>query len=169
MLCDHCKKHEAVVHITKIENGRRTDIHLCADCAGKQSPFGSDGESNIVDNDFFRKMAYPDHHGRYGEELRCNSCGTTYEEFNRNGKFGCPDCYETFEEEATPLLRRIHGHGRHVGKVPERGSGVFRTETQLKRLRQHLQKLIAAEAYEDAATVRDEIRALEQQRGGKEG
>ena len=106
MLCDHCKKHEAVVHITKIENGRRTDIHLCADCAGKQSPFGSDGESNIVDNDFFRKMAYPDHHGRYGEELRCNSCGTTYEEFNRNGKFGCPDCYETFAEEATPLLRR---------------------------------------------------------------
>ena len=34
MLCDQCKKREAVVHITKIENGRRTELHpVCRMCA----------------------------------------------------------------------------------------------------------------------------------------
>ena len=91
------------------------------------------------------------------------------DEFNRLGKFGCPDCYEAFKEEIPPLLRRIHGHSKHVGKVPNRGTGVFRTATHVKRLRQHLQKLVQEERYEEAAKVRDEIRALQRQLpdGGK--
>jgi protein arginine kinase activator len=106
-------------------------------------------------------MAYPDFQNTDEEEPRCASCGMTYSEFNRTGKFGCPDCYESFKEEITPLMRRIHGHSKHAGKVPNRGSGVFRTVTQIKRLRQHLQKLVREEQYEQAAQVRDEIRALQ--------
>ena len=98
MLCDACKKREAVVHIVKIENGRRTDLHLCAACAKKQTNFSNFRDLNIIDNDFFRKMAYPDYQGRSGDEPRCASCGMTYSEFNRLGKFGCPDCYEAFQE-----------------------------------------------------------------------
>lgn len=36
MLCDSCKKADAVVHLTKIENGKRTELHLCAACAKKE-------------------------------------------------------------------------------------------------------------------------------------
>lgn len=173
MLCDQCKKREAVVHITKIENGRRTELHLCAACARKQGNFADYADFNIINNDFFRKMAAPDYADQTGEELRCASCGMTYSEFNRLGKFGCPDCYGAFQEEILPLVRRIHGHTKHVGKVPNRGTGVFRTANQIKRLRQHLKKLVADERYEEAAKVRDEIRALERQlppaRPGKEG
>ncbi|KMO87109.1 helicase UvrB [Megasphaera cerevisiae DSM 20462] len=173
MLCDVCKKQEAVVHITKIENGQRTDMHLCAECAKKQSQFAAFNDFNIVDNDFFRKMAYPNYTGESADEPRCASCGMTYSDFNRAGKFGCPDCYEAFKEEIPPLMRRIHGHSKHVGKVPNRGTGVFRTVTQIKRLRQHLQKLVRDERYEEAAKVRDEIRVLQrqipQQDASKEG
>ena len=163
MLCDACKKREAVVHIVKIEDGQRTDVHLRATCAKRQSNFSNMRDVNIIDNDFFRKMAYPDYQGDRGDEPRCASCGMTYGEFNHVGKFGCPDCYEAFKEEIPPLLRRIHGHSKHVGKVPNRGTGVFRTATQVKRLRQHLQKLVQEERYEEAAKVRDEIRALQRQ------
>lgn len=163
MLCDQCKKREAVVHITKIENGRRTELHLCAECARKQGSLPDYSNFNIIDNDFFRKMAYPDYSGQAEEEPRCSSCGMTYSEFNRLGKFGCPNCYEAFREEITPLVRRIHGHTKHVGKVPNRGTGVFRTANQIKRLRQHLKKLVQDERYEEAARVRDEIRMLERQ------
>ena len=145
MLCDQCKKREAVVHITKIENGRRTELHLCAECARKQGSLPDYSNFNIIDNDFFSKMAYPDYSGQAEEEPRCSSCGMTYSEFNRLGKFGCPDCYEAFREEITPLVRRIHGHPKHVGKVPNRGTGVFRTANQIKRLRQHLKKLVQDE------------------------
>ncbi|MCH4178813.1 MAG: UvrB/UvrC motif-containing protein [Megasphaera sp.] len=161
MLCDICKKREAVVHITQIKDGQRTEIHLCAVCARKQNQISGYTDFNIIDNDFFRKMAYPDFQNTDEEEPRCASCGMTYSEFNRTGKFGCPDCYESFKEEITPLMRRIHGHSKHAGKVPNRGSGVFRTVTQIKRLRQHLQKLVREEQYEQAAQVRDEIRALQ--------
>ena len=40
MLCDMCKLTDAVVHITKIENGKRTELHLCAACAKKQGTLG---------------------------------------------------------------------------------------------------------------------------------
>lgn len=172
MLCDICKKREAVVHIASFENGRRTDLHLCAACAKTHSKLALFQDLNIINNDFFRKMAYPDYTGQSEEEPRCASCGMTYGEFNRSGLFGCPDCYEAFKEELPPLLRRIHGHTKHDGKVPNRGTGVFRTMTHIKRLRQHLQKLVQEERYEEAAKVRDEIRALQRMQpdtGGREG
>ena len=167
MLCDMCKLTDAVVHITKIENGKRTELHLCAACAKKQGTLGGDHALNIVDNDFFRKMAYADYEGPAADEPRCSGCGMTYSDFNRTGKFGCPKCYDAFNGEIRPLMRRIHGHARHVGKVPARGSGVFRTATHIKRLRQHLRKLVLAERYEEAAEIRDEIRALERHDDGE--
>lgn len=168
MICDLCKKREAVVYITKIENGKRSEIHLCAHCARKQGELGSLRDFNIIDNDFFRKMAYPAYEGDTETAPACTVCGLTYDEFNREGKFGCPACYEAFKEEVPPLMRRIHGHSKHVGKVPNRGTGVFRTATQIKRLRQHLQKLVQDERYEEAAKVRDEIRTLQQRMPPKE-
>lgn len=163
MLCDICKKREAIVYITKFEHGERTELHLCAQCAQKQGELDSFRDFNIIDNDFFRKMAYPSYQGEDAEEPVCTACGMTYSEFNRLGKFGCPQCYEAFKDELPPLMRRIHGHSKHVGKVPNRGVGVFRTATQIKRLRQHLQTLVQEERYEEAAKVRDEIRALQKQ------
>lgn len=162
MLCDACKKREAVVHIVKIENGKRTDLHLCAACARKQTSFTNFKDLNIIDNDFFRKMAYPDVPEKGQDEPRCTSCGLTYSEFNRVGKFGCPDCYEAFKEELPPLLRRIHGHSRHTGKVPSRGAaGSYPARGQIKQLQQRLKFLVREERYEEAAKVRDQIRALE--------
>lgn len=162
MLCDVCKKREAVVHITTFEHGHRTDMHLCVECANAQRSSNEFRGFNMIDNDFFRKMVYPDYDDPSKEEPQCTSCGMTYSEFNRLGKFGCPDCYTAFKDEIPALLRRIHGHCKHIGKVPNRGTGVFRTLTHIRRLRQHLDKLIHEERYEEAAHVRDEIRALQQ-------
>lgn len=162
MLCDVCKKRKAVVHITAFEHGQRTDMHLCAECANARRSCNEFRGLTMVDNDFFRKMIYPDYEDSSKEEPRCASCGMTYNEFNRSGQFGCPDCYTAFQEEIPALLRRIHGHCKHVGKVPNRGTGVFRTVTHIRRLRQHLEKLVREERYEEAARVRDEIRALQQ-------
>lgn len=162
MLCDVCKKREAVVHITTFTKGQRTEVHLCAECAKTQDEFKQLREFNIFDNDFFRKMAYPNTDASK-DEPRCTSCGMTYSEFNKEGRFGCPDCYEAFREETPALLRRIHGHSKHIGKVPNRGVGVFRTRTQIRRLQQHLERLVRDERYEEAAKVRDEIKALRRQ------
>lgn len=64
MLCDMCKLTDAVVHITKIENGKRTELHLCAACAKKQGTLGGDHALNIVDNDFSVRWLMPIMKGR---------------------------------------------------------------------------------------------------------
>ena len=120
MLCDACKKREAVVHIVKIEDGQRTDVHLCA-------PVPRDSQtSQICEMSILSIMIFPQDglsrlSGRSRHEPRCASCGMTYGEFNHVGKFGCPDCYEAFKEEIPPLLRRIHGHSKHVARCRTAG------------------------------------------------
>jgi protein arginine kinase activator len=36
MICQSCNQREANVHITKIINGVKTEMHLCDECAKKQ-------------------------------------------------------------------------------------------------------------------------------------
>ena len=37
MLCDSCHQKEAVIHMTQVVNGRRSERHLCRDCARKEN------------------------------------------------------------------------------------------------------------------------------------
>jgi len=146
MLCDSCKKADAVVHLTKIENGKRTELHLCAACAEKEGILINGKDIEAWGNNFFGKTATGD------DEVTVTSAVT--------GLFGCSACYTAFSEEIQPVLRRIHGHVRHVGKVPVCGTEVFRTKAHIKKLRRELKLMVAQENYEEAARIRDEIKAL---------
>ena len=107
MLCDHCHKNEATIHMTNIINNQKTEQHLCSTCAtelqqaGKLSPYSSFmndmWDNNFFTNDFFKNMVYPDNLLKAHQSKRCPQCGITYDEFNRVGKFGCGQCYETFD------------------------------------------------------------------------
>ena len=69
MLCDHCHKNEATIHMTNIINNQKTEQHLCSACAtelqqaGKLSPYSSFmndmWDNNFFTNDFFKNMVYP--------------------------------------------------------------------------------------------------------------
>lgn len=118
-----------------------------------------------MDEDFFRTMLYSESSGQDTNEPKCPRCGMTYSEFNRLGYFGCGDCYAAFADKLIPLMERIHGSSKHIGKVPNRGCGVFRTTNHIKRLRQRMQRYVQAEEFEEAAKIRDEIRALERGTG----
>lgn len=123
--------------------------------------FGSD----FFGDDFFTNMLYSDQMIHNSNERRCPQCGMTFSEFNHTGKFGCNQCYDTFLPEIEPLVKRLQGSLRYEGRVPSRGNGVFRTKHQIKRLRQELNKVIKAENFEEAAKLRDEIKALENSLG----
>ena len=42
MLCQNCKKRQATIHITRIINGRKVEMHLCAQCAAELGLTGED-------------------------------------------------------------------------------------------------------------------------------
>ena len=63
--------------------------------------------------------------------------------------------------ESLPLLRRLHGNQKHIGKIPARVGSHVRLKKDIERLREELQKKVAEEAFEEAAVLRDKIRKLE--------
>jgi protein arginine kinase activator len=91
----------------------------------------------------------------------CDGCGLTYSRFRETGRLGCARCYAAFDKELRPLIRRIHGEVRHVGKVPHREETGSDRDARIRRLNEDLERAIGAEEYERAAEIRDLIQELE--------
>lgn len=161
-LCQICRKREAKVHYTQIINGQKTDLYVCEQCAGA---YGVKIDLNslitgllgIDDEQMLSQRAV----------IRCDRCGMTVEDFNRTGKMGCSRCYEVFQEPMQELLTRIHGNTRHRGKIPVRFELRQKTDLRIEELRKELEECIRTENYERAAQIRDEIRFLTNERGGR--
>ncbi|MBX7103084.1 MAG: UvrB/UvrC motif-containing protein [Gemmataceae bacterium] len=92
--------------------------------------------------------------------LTCPTCGLKYMEFRREGRLGCPRDYASFRVGLEPILRKVHRSTRHVGKVPRRRQP-SEIDLSLLDLRQQLRRAVQAEAYEEAARIRDQIREKE--------
>jgi len=94
-------------------------------------------------------------------ELTCESCGTTYNEFRKNGILGCSECYENFNATLMPVIKRVQGNVEHIGKLPKKSGKGIMEKKRLIQLKEELQRVIAAEEYERAAELRDKIRELQ--------
>jgi protein arginine kinase activator len=171
MLCDDCQERPASVHITKINNNQKTEKHLCEACAEKAGELTFATDANFVFQDFLKGMMGGSPAGlpQQRNEAACPNCGLTYSDFGRSGKIGCGECYTAYGDRLEPLLRRIHGTGSHTGKVPRRGGGKLALRQRLRQLKSDLERHVSNEEYEQAAKVRDEIKALEGQINGEKG
>lgn len=172
MVCEDCHEREATVHITHIVNGEKSEAHLCDLCAQKRSQ--SQGPSPLGLQSFLKGLFDPETlfgagaapgTGVVPRPARCERCGLSLDDFRRLGQLGCAHCYEQFENQLQPVLRRIHGATSHRGKVPSRGNETVVLRRELERLRERLAAAIRREAYEEAATLRDRIHAVEARLG----
>ena len=99
--------------------------------------------------------------GRPGAEAQVPCVRDETQGFRPAGRLGCSRCYEVFEDRLEPLLRRIHGSDTHVGKAPAGTGERARIRRQLETLKRQLSKVVAEEAYEEAAELRDKIKEFE--------
>ena len=87
----------------------------------------------------------------------------TLHEFRAQGRLGCQDCYTTFAQHLGPLLLRMHQATQHKGRSP----GVDPAELELRQrtdaLREAMEVAIREEDYEQAASLRDRLEALERE------
>jgi len=164
MLCDICNKKEATVHLTEIINDKITKLHLCEDCAKEK---GAEMEEHFGLSDLLAGLA--DLGATVEPEVmgtaKCPSCGFTYQDFKKAGRLGCGDCYESFKKQLDPLLKRIHGSNRHVGKVPLTAGKTVKETKTLQELKMQLDRAIQAEEFEQAAKLRDKIKEMEKRSG----
>lgn len=166
MLCEECKKKPASVHLTKIVNNQKSELHLCEECARKKGEFYFTFEPNFSINNLLagllnNETGHSLPAGQPEAESRCPNCGLRYSDFRQIGRVGCSDCYREFAAKMQPLLRRIHGSGKHLGKVPQRGGKKMLRRREADRLREELAKCVQQEEYERAAQLRDRIKGLE--------
>jgi protein arginine kinase activator len=174
MLCDSCQKNEANVHVVKIINGKKTESNLCEACAAQfnQGLFMEQGHNllpGILGNMLGNVFAVQGPGIFSGEAATCPTCGTSFAEIVKSGKIGCGDCYQTFAAQLVPNLKRIQGGAAHVGKIPLRNGEQAVRRKNLGALKQALQEAIAAERYESAAEIRDQIKDVEKTIAGKGG
>lgn len=176
MECSRCKQREATIIETLIVFGKVIEKHLCEECA-REIGIGTQSHVPLPELVSTLVKAMPSQAGQ--AMLACSVCGLTYARFKQTGLLGCAHCYRAFEEKLGPLIERAHeGATHHVGKIPRgalersRQGGPERLEMllgsakerqeRLAALQRQLELAVEAEHYEQAASIRDEIRKLDE-------
>jgi protein arginine kinase activator len=160
MKCQRCPQ-AATLHITEIVSEDQVEeMHLCEKCAHEylyepqQKQAGKSAAPSLEEGDEPAVM-----------NRECEVCGIKFVDFRNTGRLGCPHDYVCFKRQLEPLIVNIHGETAHTGKRPRRGAGGTESQTELIRLRRKMKEAVAAEDYEEASRLRDEIRRVENSSG----
>jgi protein arginine kinase activator len=155
MKCHHCDK-QATVHLTQILNGQMHKMDLCESCAQAK---GVTNPENLSISNLMDKVELEV--DTSGTSMVCESCGITHQEFKKGGRLGCEACYHVFRPVLDPLLDGMHAGTRHLGKVPAGSESRIHLEQSIGVLKKKLQDAVEKEDFEEAASLRDELRDLQ--------
>ncbi len=173
IFCDECRKNIATVFLTKISGSEVSKVQLCENCAGKMEE--ATKAANLI---AFLPQILTDLEGMddqlvdevlSGELIECESCGTSYNDFQKMGFLGCRECYRAFGEPIGQVILEFQEAEEHLGKMPGKASRGARLRKKLIELERSLERSVAEEEYEAAATVRDQIRKIESSLNGEAG
>lgn len=161
MKCESCGENEAKFHYTKIFNGNIEEKHLCEECATNDYDFDFDFDNHFSMNKLFAGLIDSSVESNTDENtLKCEKCGQTYSEFKSKGKFGCDECYITFKDKLDSLIRGIHGHNHHKGKIPKHSSEHIFLKREKDNLKKDLEGAVKEERFEKAAILRDKLKNI---------
>jgi len=127
MKCQECDN-QATVHLTHIVQGKKQVINLCQECAEKKEILKQQ-ELNLS---AILQTVIGQHIGQQTDELSrltCPCCGIKYMEFKAEGRLGCPQDYEVFQQaleaaaDAHPPRTPAHRQGAAARRHPEGPAG----------------------------------------------
>lgn len=156
--CSECKK-KATVRYTEVIEGISNRVVMCADC-----PFLIKKLSGNTDSETVAHSTDAD--------LCCGHCATTLDVVRTGSLLGCSECYDIF---ATPLTQEFikaeklpekicdqalrDSINLHQGYSPGEAKEIS-PSMRLLALNEALNETLSKEDYEQAAWLRDQIRAL---------
>lgn len=169
MKCEKCGEKEATFFYEENINGEKHSYHLCSTCAEEVGLIAK--SKTTVAEELFSPL-FPAGYGSFIGDIfglpqdlgiqakKCEGCGSGWHMIAKSGKVGCPRCYGTFEEELERSIRSIHGNVTHVGRAPAKDLAAREQKNRMANLKSALKAAIEAENFEEAARLRDEIRAI---------
>ncbi len=164
--CNECKK-PISVRYTEIVGEKITRTVMCADCPhlekrlhGSVPQKATEGELRVT-------------------ALACGNCSTSLESIRMGHLLGCSECYDVFADVLIEDLlkeKRISRHltsnkktqPLHIGRTQGEITEVSPT-LRLIALNEALDETLIREDYEQAALLRDQIRALKVKAEHEEG
>ena len=156
--CGECKK-TIVIQYTEIIGDSITHTSMCADCPELQKRLYGMNPSETVASQT----------GTF-TGLACGNCGTTLEEVKRGHSLGCAECYSVFEDTLINELQASHAipsryfsakksSSFHIGRSPGENLSI-NLSSKILALNEALKETLTREDYEQAAWLRDQIKAL---------
>jgi protein arginine kinase activator len=146
------------VFLTQILEGKMHKVNLCEACSKEK---GVQDPTSFALADLLLGIGAAEEIEKGAPAKKCPVCGFTQADFKKTGRLGCSECYVTFAEGLGSLLKAMHKGTEHVGKLPERAQRTIALSRRMRALSENLQKAVADENYETAASLRDQIKKLE--------
>jgi protein arginine kinase activator len=156
--CSECRKPIAF-HYTEVVGTSITHTCMCADCPELQRRLHGTPPKSAEKETQELKTG-----------LACGNCGTTLEALRVGSPLGCSECYQVFDDM---ILPEIAAAGKlpvrlgvakktipiHIGRAPGE-SKELNPSLRLLALNEALNETLKREDYEQAAWLRDQIKAL---------
>ena len=166
MLCEACHKNNATVFYRQSVNGNSSERHLCADCAKKENllqdgVFAGFGNIGNFGNAGFGALGEMN---RMMERLwREPFAGIASLPFGglRERVGDAPVNYENLREGLQPFFEKEETGAAPAEKTEPKNPEATRAAQEIADMKSKLSDLVAAERYEEAAKLRDEIKSKE--------
>jgi protein arginine kinase activator len=168
MLCEACHTNNATVFYRQSVNGTCSERHLCADCAKKE---------NLLQDGVFAGFGSFGNRGNMGAFGALDEMNRMMERLWREPfaqiaslpfgglRMGADEPavnYENLREGLQPFFQKEEtGHAEPVEKSEAKNPEAVRAAQELAEMKSKLSDLVAAERYEEAAKLRDEIKSKE--------
>jgi len=147
-----------MVFLTQLMEDKMNKVNLCEGCSKEK---GVQDPTSFALADLLLGIGAAEEIERGAPAKKCAISGFSQADFKKTGRLGCSECYVTFAEGLGSLLKAMHKGTEHVGKLPERAQRTFALSQRMRTLTENLQKAVADENYETAASLRDQIKQLE--------
>ncbi len=173
MLCEKCHEREATIFYTEIINGVKNEHSLCSECAKDMEFVDELPFAELLAGILGAYAVESEKKEDTMEQVVCPTCKLSYRDFISQGVLGCEDCYNVFEPLIEGNIKKIQGNNIHTGKKPLYNHMAGMSEPQadysiieeIQILKEKLKEALREEDYEEAASLRDEIRALRERDG----
>ncbi len=160
--CNHCKRQIKILY-KEIVDDSIVSFEMCGECpVVERKLHGSKVSSGAAELGIY-----------------CDHCHTTLDEVKRGSDLGCSECYAVFSDvilaelqsaEKARGLKGIYtkkGGVTHLGKTPNKSLGVA-LSSRIASLNEALNEALRKENYEEAAWLRDQIKALTEKKEEKQ-
>lgn len=181
MLCEICKKREAVLQFDIIMGNKRYKKYICDKCLEKlkgenqYQDFEGDNVLNLrelikenisallssiaenKDSDSFFLLDE-----KINNEVKKCTCGASYENILKKGSLSCENCYKTFSKELKTVIEAALEEGKYDDEFPS----WYKKEHPNFELIRNLENLVSAlddEDTEELKRVKEEIERLKKE------